>query len=233
LWLRTNLPETLHMPETAAAMPGLTQSRIRQAYSHRRVMALGIVVLACSTVANYTFSYLVTYAQATLHMQARAGFIASIVGYLVAIPATLTGGWLSDRYGRRPVNLLGNFVFLLMIYPVFTWITSTRTELALIVGTAVLNVPCNIMWGSFFAALAESLPKSIRGSGFGMVYSFSIAAFGGTTQLVITWLIHRTGSPLAPAWYLTGMTVLGQIALVLMAESAPRRAPTRLATVVS
>jgi MFS transporter, MHS family, citrate/tricarballylate:H+ symporter len=73
------------------------------------------------------------------------------------------------------------------------------------------------------AALAESLPKSIRGSGFGIVYSVSIATFGGTTQLVVTWLIHITGSALAPAWYLMGITVLGQIALMLMAESAPAK----------
>ena len=79
------------------------------------------------------------------------------------------------------------------------------------------------MWGSFYAALAESLPKSIRGSGFGVVYSVSIAAFGGTTQLVVTWLIHVTGSAMAPAWYMMGAGALGQIALMLMAESAPVR----------
>ncbi len=228
LWLRTNLPETLHTPEPIAVVPDLGQSRVRLAYLHRRVMALGLIVLACSTIASYIFAYIVTYAQATLHMEARAGFIAETLGYVVGIPATLLGGWLSDRYGRRPVNLWGNFVFLVMIYPVFTWITVTRSELALIAGMAVLNVPSNLMWGSFSAALAESLPKSIRGSGFGIVYSVSIAAFGGTTQLVVTWLIHITGSALAPAWYLMGVTALGQIALILMAESAPQRSARAL-----
>lgn len=73
------------------------------------------------------------------------------------------------------------------------------------------------------AALAESLPKTIRGSGFGIVYSVAIAAFGGTTQLVATWLIHMTGSAMAPAWYMIGATAIGQIALMLMPESAPLR----------
>lgn len=223
LWLRTHLPETLHTPEHEAAVSDLAQSRMRQAYTHRRVITVGVIVLACTTVASYTFAYLVTYAQATLHLPARAGFVAETLGYSVAIPATLLGGSLSDRYGRRPVNLWGNFVFLAMIYPVFTWITATRSELALVAGTAVLNLPSNLMWGSFFAALAESLPKSIRGSGFGIVYSVSIAAFGGTTQLVVTWLIHITGSALAPAWYLMSVTALGQMALIFMAESAPQR----------
>src|SRR5262245_59199201 len=34
LWLRTNLPETLHVPEPIASTPSLQQSRIRQAYTH-------------------------------------------------------------------------------------------------------------------------------------------------------------------------------------------------------
>ena len=49
------------------------------------------------------------------------------------------------------------------------------------------------------------------------------AAFGGTTQLVITWLIHVTGNPIAPAWYLTGAAMIALIALMLLPESAPVR----------
>jgi hypothetical protein len=87
----------------------------------------------------------------------------------------------------------------------------------------LLNGASNFTLGSFLASVAESLPKSIRGSGFGLVYSVSVAACGGTTQLVVTWLIHVTGSAMAPAWYMLGAGALGQVALWLMAESAPVR----------
>jgi MFS family permease len=156
-------------------------------------------------------------------MSARAGFIAETCGFVISIPAVLLGGWLSDRYGRRPINTWGNLAFLVLIYPVFAWITSSRSEFALIAGVVILSAAGNMIYGSFYAALAESLPRAIRGSGFGSTYSISIAAFGGTTQLVVTWLIHVTGSALAPAWYLIAATVLGQIALMLMTESAPTR----------
>ena len=221
-WLRTNLPETLHTPEIIDR-PVAHQSRGQQAYSHWRVFLLSVVVLGSGTIGTYIFSYIVTYSQATLHLPARIGFIATTGGYALGIAAVLYGGWLSDKYGRRPINVWGNLIFLMMIYPTFTWITSTRSEFALILGMTVLNGAQSFMWGSFYAALAESLPKSIRGSGFGVVYSVSIAAFGGTTQLVVTWLIHVTGSAMAPAWYMLGAGALGQIALMLMAESAPLR----------
>lgn len=227
LWLRHSLPETLHVPENGVNKPDLPLSRASQARAHWRVMVLGMVVLASGTIGSYIFNYIVTYAQATLHMAARAGFIAETAGNIISIPALLLGGWLSDRHGRRPINVWGNFAFLVMIYPVFSWIVATRSDFALIAGMTVLMAAGNFMWGSFYANLAESLPKLIRGSGFGTVYSLSIALFGGTTQLVVTWLIHVTGNAMAPAWYLTAAVAVGQAALMLMRESAPARLPIR------
>ena len=223
LWLRTNLPETLHEPEPQTAMPAAEQSRLRLAYTHWRVLVLGLMVMGAGTIGSYTFTYLVTYAQASLQMTARAGFIAETFGNLLGIPAVLLGGWLSDTYGRRPVNVWGNLSFLVLIYPTFAWVIARRSEFALIAGMTILNAVSLIFWGSFYAGLTESMPKSIRGSGFGVAYSLSVALFGGTTQLVATWLIHMTGSSMAPAWYLIGATAVGQIALMLMAESAPAR----------
>lgn len=221
-WMRTNLPETLHAP--GSVHPVAAPSRGQQAYSHWRVFLLSVVVLGSGTIGSYTFAYIVTYAQASLHLPARAGFLANTGGYTLGIVAILLGGWLSDKYGRRPVCIWGNFASLLMIYPVFTWITSTRSEFALVVGMTLLNGVWNLMWGAFYAALAESLPATIRGSGFGLVYSASIAVFGGTTQLVVTWLIHVTGSDMAPAWYMLITGILGQLALLQLTESAPARA---------
>jgi hypothetical protein len=121
------------------------------------------------------------------------------------------------------MNVWGNFAYLMMIYPVFAWVTSARSISALIVGMTLLISSRSFILGSYSTALAESLPKSIRGSGFGIAYSVAIAVFGGTTQLIVTWLIHLTGSAMAPAWYLIGATLLGQIALMFLAESAPMR----------
>jgi len=223
LWLRTHLPETLHAPEPVAAASATPQSRLGQARSHWRVMLLGMIVLGSGTIANYMSAYIVTYTQATLHMSARVGFIAETSGSLLAIPSVLLGGWLSDRHGRWAVNSYGNLAFLLLIYPMFTWVVATREPLALILSMTVLAVASNFIVGSFQAGLSESLPKMIRGSGFGTIYSVAVAAFGGTTQLVVTWLIHITGSAMAPAWYVIGATIIGQIAFMLLPESAPVR----------
>ncbi len=223
-WMRRNLPETMEKPApTARAEERAPPSRLALARAHWRVIVLGLTVLASGTITIYIFNYMVTYAQATLHMSARIGFIAVTGGYLLGIPATLLGGYLSDRHGRWPINVWGNFVFMVLIYPAFAWVTATGSAFAFIAAMTLLSGVAKFFNGSIYAALVESLPAAIRCSCFGTVYSLSIAVFGGTTQLVVTWLIHTTGSPMAPAWYMIAAAALGQIALMLIVESAPVR----------
>lgn len=225
LWLRNGVPETIGLADSAGPQPVGGASRVGEARRHTRVLVLGLVVLAAGTINSYIFTYITTYAQSTLHMRAAAAFEAQTAGSFTIILAALVGGWLSDRIGRRPIYVWSNLVFLLLIYPVFAWIAATRSEPVLLLGVVLLNIAANFGQGAFFAALAESLPKPIRGSGFSVIYATSIAAFGGTTQLVVTWLIHLTGSALAPAFYLVAATAVGQVALMLMRESAPIRLP--------
>ena len=222
LWLRSSLPETLHAAAApASAVIAAVESRMVVARRHWRIFACGLGYLASGTIGTYIFTYIVTYAQATMHLSARVGFIAETGGNLLGIPVTVLAGWLSDRYGRRPLNIWGNLLFLVLIYPTFAWISASGSVFAFITCMIYLNAIAGIATGSFYASLAESLPQSIRGTGFGMTYSLAIAAFGGTTQLVVTWLIHVTGNPVAPAWYLTGAVAIGQVALIFLPESAP------------
>ncbi len=221
LWLRSSLPETLHAAEAFAPAPEVT--RMRAARKHWRVFALALAILASGTIASYVFVYITTYAQNTLHMRVGDTFAVGVVGNLLSVFAALGGGWLADKIGRKPVCVWSNLTFLLLIYPVFAWIGATRSQAALIGGIALLTFVADFPSGAFYAALSESLPKQIRGGGFATVYAVSIATFGGTTQLVVTWLLHVTGNPLAPAWYLIGATAIGQVAYMLMRESSPVR----------
>jgi MFS family permease len=226
LWMRARLPETLHAPEHAATTPpaALAEgSRIALARRHWRVLTLGLAVIAGGTICTYIGTYTVTYAQSALSMPGSAGFAAETCRTVVTIPAVMLGGHLSDRYGRRVVNVSIMVTALVLTYPVFSWIVTTRSVLSLVVGMTALGVTSQALLGSFYAALGESLPRAIRCTGFGAVYSLSVAVFGGTTQLAVTWLIHVTGSALAPAWLRLGATAVMLLALALLPESAPIR----------
>jgi MFS family permease len=220
LWIRRNLPETLHAPDpTARASSARTTLGLVQ--ENARIIILALTVLAAGTIATYGFNYITTFAQHTLHMTPTASFLGAAAGYAAGAAAALLGGWLSDRYGRRPLMLWPTLVYLPAIPLVFYWIIHARSPVSLAVGTVILAVAGGLRGGAFYAAVTESLPKRIRGGAFALIYASSIALFGGTTQLMITWLIGITGDSMAPAWYLLTAGVIGGGALALIVESAP------------
>jgi MFS transporter, MHS family, citrate/tricarballylate:H+ symporter len=221
LWVRRGLPETLHLPDAAAPVVAAASSGLGVIRDNFRIIALALLVLAAGTISTYVFNYITTFAQHTLHMAPGVSFLSGALGNIAGVVGILLGGWLSDRHGRRPVMIWPNLAYLVLILPAFFWIVQSRSALAIIVGTTSLGFLSSMSTGAFYAAVTETLPKAIRGRAFATIYASSIALFGGTTQLVITWLIQVTGNPMAPAFYLMVATVVGQASLWLILESAP------------
>ena len=230
LWVRRGMPETLHAVDDAVpspvplapTVPGAA-SRLGAARGHWRVVVLGIAILAHGTIRTYVTLHMPTFAQDTLHMAATPAFAVVVVSSVTGLVGVLYGGWLSDRVGRRPVMVWFNLATLLLTYPVFLWVVEARSRTALLTGMGLLGVVGGIPSGGFYVALAESLPKAIRGRTFATIYAVAIATFGGTCQLVVNWLVHVTGNPMAMTWYLLAATVVGQVAMQLFPESAPAR----------
>jgi MFS family permease len=234
IWIRRGLPETLHAPEVTAR-PAATPkpaSGLGVIRDHRRILLLGLMVLASGTIGTYVFNYMTTFAEHSLQMSPSVAFLASALGNIGAIAAGLYGGSLSDRIGRRPMMIWPHLGYVLLIIPIFLWITQARSPLALVGGTLILGVLGALSVGAFYAAVTETLPKHIRGGAFAIIYALSISIFGGTTQLVVTWLIHVSGSAMAPAWYLLGAAVVGHAARWLILESAPVKDPAMAAAMV-
>ena len=222
IWLLRGVPETLHAGgDDPSPADHKTESKLWLA--NWRVVVLGLVTLASATIFTYLTNYTTTFAETALHMSERISFTATVVIALCAIPGSLFGGWLSDRIGRWPVMVWPRIAYIVAAWPLYMWIVASRSPGIMLGAIGVLTFLGAVSFGPFAAALTESLPKRIRGSGYGTIYSSSIALFGGTAQLVATWLIHLTGNPLAFVWYLVASGIFGAIATALMAETAPVR----------
>jgi hypothetical protein len=66
--------------------------------------------------------------------------------------------------------------------------------------------------------IVSALPRHVRATGTSMIYAFGVTLFGGSAQLIVTWLLDVSGNPLAPAWYVTGMLTISLIATTLFRE---------------
>lgn len=221
LYIRSSLPETIHHADMAPV------ESIRFG-SYARPVVCGFLIIMSGTIATYIFQYMATYGQNSLHLSARVSMAGEFANNAIGILSVLIGGWLSDRYGRRSVSIRPQVLFCLSIVPCFLWLTTARSATSFIGANLILSGVQSFMYGAVYAAISESIPKRVRARVFALVYSIPVALFGGTTQLVVTWLLHVTGNPMAVAWYLTAVACVGLAAMLAMRESAPVKlfAPT-------
>jgi MFS family permease len=217
LMVRRSLPETFRSDAHRNARPVPVRP-------HLRVAVLGIMLLASATVGTYVNLYMTTYALATLHMPANIAFAATVIAGLSGVTFDLLSGAMSDRFGRKPMMIIPGILLLLSILPAFYVVNRYRTPAALLGATAVLVSLAEICSCPIMVWLTESLPAGIRSGGVAIIYAFSIAAFGGSTQYMVTWLIKATGSPLSPAYYWIAALIVGLAAMILAHESAPKKA---------
>jgi len=214
LAIRRSLPETLGGADAAPppAVPG----------GYRRVALLGFAMLGSATIIGYTQTNLTTFAAHTLHMSAQTAFLGTLINALCMTCFDPVGGALSDRIGRKPVMIGATALLAACTYPAFRIIVEFHTPAALFASAALLGILTGLSQPPVLTALAESVPRSRRAGTVAIVYALAISVFGGSTQLIINWLIRATGNPLAPGWYMLGAAAIGVVSMSLMRESAPR-----------
>ena len=224
LIVRSRLPETLHAADDAALAPdgtiGGTTSKMRLG-PYLPVIVLGLLMLAAGTIGTYVTDYMTTYALTVLRMPATVAFGVIIVSGGVAIPFELLSGFLSDRFGRKPVMLIPAATLLLSILPAFWVIAHFRTVATFYGAVAWLSMLAALASPPVLITLTETLPRAVRSGAVATVYAFAISIFGGSTQFSVTWLLDVTRNPLAPAFYWTGAAIVGLVAMSLVKESAP------------
>lgn len=211
--LRRTLVETLHTPTHADEEP--------PPRGYARIVVLGLILLGAATTTNYLLEYMTTYASATLGMSAKIAFGATAVIGLSGLVCDTLGGWLSDRWGRKPIMIVPWLFLAIAVFPSFWLLERLRTGAALYTACAVLGCLSTLSSATIIVAITESLPRRVRSAGLAIVYALAISVFGGSTQFLVAWLIRATGNPIAPAWYMFCGVIIGLIALSQLPETAP------------
>jgi len=215
LYIRRCLPETLLAPGTHGSIDVL-RMLWRQ---HRRSLVLAILVIMCLTISTYVNNYMTTFALTTLGLPASKAMWATLTQGAVIAAAAFWSGNLSDRIGRKPVMIWSRIAVMLAIYPAFLFLVGEKSVWALVFVTALLTFLTTLSAVAALVAVTEIFPNEVRSSGLALSYAVSVAAFGGTTQFAIAWLIGTTGNPLSPAYYVILTSAISLWAMFQLPET--------------
>jgi MFS family permease len=221
LYLRLGMPETLAASAREPVAAGSGHGPGRAA-----IALLGIGAMAGGTVATYVGSYMGTYGTTVLKLPAANGFLAAIAVGIATVAGGLAGGLLADRFGRWPLMFWPRLATAAGVVPAFLLLAAHPDPRTLLATAAALAFLTALNGGGVLATVCELYPAGQRAAGLALVYSIGVSVFGGSTQLLVTWLIDATGSPLAPAWCVAGASALALAAIARLPETRP--APERL-----
>ena len=226
VYLRRQMPdEPEHRAPASSSSSSSSSSSIDEPATlgkHRRLIGLCILAVLGGTVSVYVGNYMTTYAITTLKLAPTVAMAATVVGGLTTVVFSLLGGWLSDRYGRKPVMLVPRLLAAVLCYPAFLLLVEMKTAAALFGVTILLGALTALSGAASLVAIPELFPRRIRALGMSIAYAVGVALFGGTTQFVVTWLIGATGNPASPALYVTVTSIIAAVGMYFLPESSNR-----------
>lgn len=219
-YLRRHLPESPafeRLQERGVVSP----TPIRDFASQNRAPLLQVVGLVLLHGVGFYifFVYLPTYVTKVSNLPMQTALTINTVCMAVMAILIPFMGKLADRVGPRWVLAAGAVSLALSTVPFFS-LFSSGNVVSVAMAQLIITVFVAAYMGPFFAIVAILFPVAHRYTGLSISYNMASALFGGTAPLVATMIFERSGSPLAPGWYVSLCAVISFLVLMTIRNEA-------------
>ena len=186
--------------------------------THWRIIGTGVCMVVLTSVSFYTITaYTPTFGKEILKLSASDALLVTLCVGLSNLFWLPTMGSLSDRIGRRPLLVTFATLAILTAYPTMSWLVAEPSFSRLMAVELWLSFVYASYNGAMVVHLTEIVPAAVRTAGFSVAYSLATTV-GGSTPVIVTYLIHQTGNRAMPgAW----LSLAAGIALVATWISRP------------
>lgn len=182
----------------------------------RTIISFGACIL--NAVGFYAvLTYLPNYLEVTLNYDSGAASIITTIVLVVYVLFIFGSGRISDKVGRKRMLVIASAGFILFTVPAFHLLASMDFVTILCV-ELFMCLLLTINDGTLASYLTETFPTEVRYSGFAFSFNLANALFGGSASYIGFALINATGDPVAPAYYMVGISVIALIAMLLSHE---------------
>jgi MHS family proline/betaine transporter-like MFS transporter len=134
------------------------------------------------------------------------------------LPVVLAAGLLSDRFGRKPLLMLGCALGFVGAVPLFLLLNHPSALLAQI-GQLGFVLIIGLYGGTLPAFLVEAAPPQVRCTAVSLGYNICFGVIGGLTPLVAAWLVGRMGDEIAPAFFIMAAAAVTFFTILRFSET--------------
>ncbi len=221
-WIRRQLTETpiFIAEQQHGEVPILPLAHSLRYESVGILKAVGLVAIFAAAIP-VVLIFMPTYLSDYLHLSLSQALLLNTLNAMIFIIFIPVAAWLSDRFGRKIILLIGCVGFLVLSIPAYHFIQSTH-ELITFTGMLILGLCTAAITGPLIPALAEFFKTTSRSTSVALSYNISVALFGGSALVVITALISHTGRVEAPAWVLMVTAGISLLSLLTLRFEPPR-----------
>ena len=166
----------------------------------------------------YVFTVFVyTYGVTALKFDRQFLVYAVSVAALISFVAIPLFGHLSDRFGRKPIYMIG--IALTAVWGfAYYGLYSTAIPILVFVTIMLSLIPHDIQYGPQAALIAESFTGRLRYSGASLGYQLASVIAGGPAPLIAVYLFAQTKSPYSISFYILVCCVIGFVATALLKD---------------
>lgn len=216
LYIREQIAE----PIAIQKVPQVTRSPILEAFrSEWRAMLRIAGLNVLNAVSFYTvFVYLVTYLQQVVHISSSEALSINTLNMIVLLVLIPFAGALSDRWGRKPI-LFGSVVGVLLFSQPLFWAMHHPNVLLILFGQMGFAILLGLFLGVVPVTMVEAFPGHVRCSALSISYNLCSGILGGTTPMVLTFLVERTHDDLSPAYYMMASALVSLVVILRLRET--------------
>ena len=187
---------------------------------------VGIIGIAwlVSIMTFGTYVFTATYLHSYFHIS--LGLATLIITLALAVDATLEPfiALLADKIGLLKVVRWGMVGMLLLSIPIFI-LLATGNVVLIAIGLVFMSILIAITYAPLNAYMVSLFPHQYRYSGFGVAFNVGISLFGGTTPIVMMWLVNTTNNFISPAWYYMFGAIIGLVSIMICEQGRRKLIP--------
>ena len=166
-------------------------------------------------VAFVYAAFFFTYGMQVVHVSRDFLLVVMLIASCFSFFTIPLSGYLSDRFGRKPVYYFGAVATGLFAFAYYA-LLDTASPALILLATLVAYFFHDLMWGSQAALIAECFTPRLRYSGASIGFQLAAVFAGGPAPLVATAILAATGSGQAIAGYIFACCVVSILATILL-----------------